>query len=175
MMQHYFETARTADGARSVFTVRPIESRLAERIRATLRDDFGNVLNPITTDAPRSNPCRHCLRLTDPGERLIVFAYRPFETSGPYAEVGPIFIHAGACDPYSEASGIPLDFRERPLTLRAYDARGNIHCAEVAGAGAAEEVLERFFADPAVAFVHARNPAWGCFDFRLDRASATDT
>jgi len=52
---------------------------------STLRDVFGNKLRVWISDA-EGNPHRHCLRMTRPGDRLILFAYRPFTTSGTYAE-----------------------------------------------------------------------------------------
>lgn len=152
-----------------------IPTALAARIRTTLRDDDGNALSVWRSD-DYGNPCRHCLRVTNPGERLILFAYSPFEDVGPYAETGPIFIHADACERYADDSAFPPDFVSRPLTLRAYGRteRGalSIVSAEVSEPGphAVHRSLTRLFTDERVAFVHVRNPAWGCYDFRIDRA-----
>jgi len=44
-----------------------------------------------------ANPCRHCLGLIADGEPKLVLSYRPFDTAQPYAEAGPIFLHAQAC------------------------------------------------------------------------------
>lgn len=156
--------------ARAGLRVRGIDTALADRIRATLADDFGNTLHVWTNDAPRSNPCRHCLRLTDPGEDLILFALCPFDTTGPYAEAGPVFVHANPCEPYAAYDRFPPDFLERSLTLRAYDAEGRIRDAEVAPPGGSGVALDRLFVDERVLFVHVRNPAWGCYDVRVDRA-----
>ncbi len=149
-----------------------IPTEVAQRIRATLRDDFGNALHLWTSDAD-GNPCRHCLRMTSPGDRLILFAYRPFAESGTYAEIGPIFIHTDRCERYSPSSGFPEDFLGRALTLRAYGTTGPgnlwIVDAEVSQPGYAHSVLTKLFADEHVQFVHARNPAWGCYNFRIER------
>jgi hypothetical protein len=151
----------------------PLETSIAEKVRSTLRDDAGNQLSAWTSDSDGA-PCRHCLRTTQRGERLILFAYRPFDESGPYAELGPIFVHAETCDRYDEHAGLPGDFATRPLTLRSYGAteRGSLSIVDavVAPPGEAETALERLFADGRAAFVHARNPAWGCFDFIVERA-----
>jgi len=155
---------------RRAIRVSGIDSALAERIRTTLRDDFGNELHVQITQDVRSNPCRHCLRLTNPGERLILFAHRPFTTTGPYAETGPIFIHADACEAYGETSVFPADFQDRPWTVRAYDGAGNIVTGVVAQAGGAQAAIERQFEDPAVTFIHLRSPSWGCYDFQVERA-----
>jgi len=134
-----------------------------------MMDDFGNRLTTQTCDSPV--PCRHCLRLTRPDEEVILFAYRPFETAGPYSEVGPVFIHGRECPAYAESLEFPADFMTRKLVLRAYNALGQIEDAEVAEPGSHGATLERLFAQEAVKFVHARNVAYGCFLYQLDRVT----
>jgi len=138
------------------YRIIPVPAEFAHRIRTTLRDDAGNALSVWTSDS-HGNPCRSCLRVTHPGERLILCAYTPFESTGPYVESGPIFIHADACDGYDPSAGST----ERGIL--------SIVAAEVAPAGAAAPALARLFGDPRASFVHARNPSWGCYDFRLER------
>jgi hypothetical protein len=149
------------------YQVTPIPAEFAARIRTELVDDFGNRLTVWDSDSPA--PCRHCLRMSRPGERLIVFAYRPFGRSGPYAEIGPIFIHADGCETYADRENFPEDFAPRVLTMRAYNNEGTIEIAELSQAGAPEATLARLFANERVRFVHVRNPAWGCYDFQVDR------
>ena len=40
------------------------------------------------------NPCRHCLSEIAAGQAMLVLAWRPFPSPQPYAELGPIFLHA---------------------------------------------------------------------------------
>lgn len=149
--------------------VRALPTDVAEQIRATMVDDFGNRLTVV--ESPEGGaPCRHCLRVSTDGERLILFAHRPFDGDGPYAEVGPVFIHADACARYAATTIFPPAFAERTLTLRAYDDRGLIASAEVAPPGARDDVLARMFENERVRFVHVRNPAWGCYDFAVERS-----
>ena len=147
----------------------PLSAELAQRIRRTLTDDFGNRLAVWHCDSPA--PCRSCLRLSQVGEPLIVFAHRPFDFDGPYAEVGPIFIHADPCEPYADARRFPPDFATRCLTMRGYNDRGTIQTAELSQPGEPEATLARLFADERVRFVHVRNPAWGCYDFAVERVA----
>jgi Protein of unknown function (DUF1203) len=149
------------------YSIRPIPSDVADRIRQTLIDDFGNPLTVVATDSPA--PCRHCLRIASAGERLIVFSYRPFSSIGPYAEVGPIFVHADACEAYDKPDQFPPDFVQRTLTMRGYNEHGTIETAELSVPGEPEASLERLLANERVRFVHVRNPAWGCYDFQVDR------
>jgi Protein of unknown function (DUF1203) len=146
----------------------PIDDDTVRAVRATLRDAHGNALHVQESDDPGA-PCRSCLRLTPRGTRLILFAHRPFATNGPYAETGPVFVHAEACEPYRTSAEFPADFRPRQLVFRAYDANGAIRDAELAAGNDAEATLARLFGDPAVERVHVRNPAAGCFDFAVER------
>ncbi len=43
-------------------------------------------------------PCRHCLRNVEAGRDYLILAYRPFPALQPYAETGPIFLHAEPCE-----------------------------------------------------------------------------
>ena len=43
-------------------------------------------------------PCRHCLRMVPKGVAYLVLAHRPFPAPQPYAEMGPIFLCADACE-----------------------------------------------------------------------------
>jgi len=152
------------------FSISAIPADIADRIRTTLVDDFGNQLVARPAD---SAPCRHCLRITKPGEHLIVFAYQPFTSGGPYAEVGPVFVHAAPCEAYDHRDTFPEGFRTRILTMRGYNDQGTIETAELSEAGNPEATIERLFSNERVSFIHARNPAWGCYDFRIDRLSVS--
>jgi hypothetical protein len=118
------------------------------------------------------NPCRHCLTEIAAGEPMLVLAYRPFPAPQPYAELGPIFLHARPCA-RQEGAGAPLMFRgwER-LLIRGYGLDDRI----VYGTGqvvripeleaAATALLDR----PDVAYLHARSAANNCYQCRIERA-----
>jgi len=143
-----------------------LDATLVETVRRTRRDAQGDAVELWISDGP-GNPCRSCLRLTPAETPLLLFSHQPFRTSGPYAERGPVFIHAEPCDAYGTADRFPADFGARPLTLRAYSHAGRIVDATVAAPGDALASLAQLFARPDVAFVHARSPAWGCYDFEI--------
>lgn len=151
------------------FIVTSLETPIANEMRTASRDAYGNALQPETQTAP-GNPCRHCLRRASPGERLVLFSYSPFETRNPYKEVGPIFVHADGCPRYTQTDRIPEDFRNRPITLRGYDAEQRIARVAVVVDGTTERRVEELLSDPGIAFVHARSFTHGCFLFRMDRA-----
>jgi Protein of unknown function (DUF1203) len=152
----------------TTFSVAAIASAVADRVRETLEDGFGNTLEVWESDPV---PCRHCLQITASGEPVILFAYRPFDSSGPYAEIGPVFVHARRCERYADTRIFPQDFRERVLTMRGYNAAGRIETAELSAPGRPEESIARLFTNERVRFIHVRNPSWGCYDFRVDRSA----
>jgi hypothetical protein len=118
-------------------------------------------------------PCRHCLRNVKAGDKYLVLSHRPFPAPQPYAETGPIFLHADACERHKETAEMPAMFRETSdYILRGYSDQDRI----VYGTGGvistsdiparAEELLRR--AD--VAYVHMRSARNNCFQCRIDLA-----
>ena len=145
-----------------------IPTEVANRIRKQMRDDFGHELRIQIVDG--AAPCRHCLRIAQAGERMILFSYRPFaEDRGPYSEIGPVFVHADPCSRYSETS-LPPDYADRELVVRAYDAADTIAESVIVPARQAVAHASSFLQDPRVQYVHARHPAYGCYAFRIERS-----
>ena len=141
---------------------------IAQRIRQTLQDDYGNQLYAHVDDG--TAPCRHCLRIAYAGEEVILFSYRPFDQTGLYQEVGPVFVHAHECPAYPGNGGFPPVFKNRPLILRPYDDHDAICGSQVyAKAGEAEAAASGLLEDPTVAYVHARSVTRGCYMFRIER------
>ena len=102
---------------------------------------------------------------------MLLFSYKPFENTGPYQELGPVFLHADGCERHSEVNGFPEAFVQRPLILRPYDEHDNISGTQhYADAGEAATMANDLLANPAVAYVHARSRTRGCYMFRIERA-----
>lgn len=141
----------------------------AQAIRANRDDGFGNVARLVVDDVGGS-PCRHCLRRTVPGERVLLYSYRPFSKPAAYQEIGPIFVHVEACERYEESAGIPSEFDDRPIIVRPYDANDDIYDSQrYVDAGTARTVAEEMLNDPNVAYLHVRSYTRGCYAFRIER------
>ena len=117
-------------------------------------------------------PCRHCLRNVAAGHEFLILAYRPFPALQPYAETGPIFLHAEQCDRAPETDVLPDMFKPTPdYILRGYGHDDRI----VYGSGAvvpthqicrrAHELLKR----DDIAYVHMRSARNNCYQCRIDR------
>ena len=59
--------------------------------------------------------------------------------------------------------------RARQLSLRAFDAEHLMVDAELVSGGGIEEVIERFFADPKIAYLQAHYAKRGCYAARIER------
>jgi hypothetical protein len=156
-------------GRRAAFRIDAIPAAELDRIRANGVDDFGNPLAPRVVRESGGTPLRCCLRDADAGERVVLIAYRPSEVGGPYAEVGPVFVHPQRCEGYGANGRYPEGFRHRQQLLRAYDARGrqveNVIVDGVRAEFAITDLLDR----RDVAFVHSRNVLAGCYMFAITR------
>jgi hypothetical protein len=115
------------------------------------------------------NPCRHCLQNIPKGAAMLVLAHRPFPAPQPYAEVGPIFLCAEACDA-GGGEGLPEILDSPSYIVRGYGPNDRI----VYGTGAVvvlsdlkAEASQRL-ADPRVAYVHVRSARNNCFQVRID-------
>jgi hypothetical protein len=117
-------------------------------------------------------PCRHCLRELPAGAAYLVLAHRPFPAPQPYAEIGPIFLHAEACPRYAAEHEMPQMFRgwER-LWLRGYgrDDRIVYGTGRIVPTGELSAASAALLADPRIAYIHVRSAGNGCYQARIER------
>lgn len=116
-------------------------------------------------------PCRHCLTDVAKGEPYLILAYRPFPALQPYAETGPIFLHAERCQRHPVSNMAPDFFLKRKhMLLKGYGTTdrivygtGTIVPAPELDAGAAA-ILTR----DDVAYVHVRSALNNCYWCRIE-------
>ncbi len=143
----------------------PIPEGIADRARRTMKDDFGHTLHVRSEQAP----CRSCLTIPSSPESLILLSYQPLPDRNPYAEIGPIFVHARDCKPYELLDSFPEDFAGRELILRAYNYDGEISDAMIGAPGKIPALAARLLSDPNVHEVHVRHLSYTCYDFKIVR------
>lgn len=122
-------------------------------------------------------PCRHCLSSVAAGEPYLVLAYRPFADLQPYAEVGPIFLHARPCDAYANKEAIPEFYRNGEARIvRGYDRNDRIiyGTGKVVRASDITAFARELLNDPTTSYVHVRSSTNNCFAFRIDRTGPED-
>ena len=100
---------------------------------------------------------------------MLVLAHRPFPAPQPYAEVGPIFLCADAC----EAGGgeaLPEMLASPDYIVRGYGADDRIvyGTGGVVATGAIPARAAALLADARVAYVHVRSARNNCYQLRID-------
>lgn len=116
------------------------------------------------------NPCRHCLQMVPEGAGMLVLAHRPFPAPQPYAELGPIFLCADACQAGGGAA-LPAMLASPEYIVRGYGADDRIiyGTGGVVPTPAIPERAAELLADPKVAYVHVRSARNNCYQVRIDR------
>ena len=116
-------------------------------------------------------PCRHCLEPVSEGKPFLILAHRPFPAPQPYAEQGPIFLHADACPRHQGGSKVPQMLASPRYIVRGYDRNDRI----VYGSGQIAETSEipsaaaKMFQDGRIAYIHVRSASNNCYQCRIDR------
>lgn len=146
----------------------PIPTAVARAYQAGAPDANGQ-LPERHVSTGTGNPCRHCLKMIPEGAGMLILAHRPFPAPQPYAEVGPIFLCADAC----EAGGgeaLPEVLSSPDYIVRGYGADDRI----VYGTGGVtprDDIKTRaatLLGDARVTYVHVRSARNNCFQVRID-------
>ncbi len=104
------------------------------------------------------------------GETLLLLNHCCQPASTPYRATHAIFVREGAKHTYDRINEVPEIMRTRLLSLRSYDSRGMMLDADVVDGRQVEALIDRLFANPAAACIHAHNAKRGCYSGRIDRA-----
>ncbi|WP_227010522.1 DUF1203 domain-containing protein [Pelagibius marinus] len=148
-----------------------LDSDLVQTWRRGAPDANGQAPERMTSDGG-GNPCRHCLDDIAGDAPMLVLAHRPFPGPQPYAEVGPIFVHAEDCPRYGETAGKPGIFvRREVILMRGYghDDRIVYGSGKVIPTTEIESRAAELFEDPEIAYIHLRSASNNCFQCRLER------
>lgn len=148
-----------------------LETELVRRLQSGACDANGQPPEPqvATSDGL---PCRHCLGDVKVGQAYLTLAHRPFPAPQPYAEVGPIFLHAEPCVRGGNDHRIPAFLDSPTYIVRGYGSDDRI----VYGTGRVTETTRipaaasDLLADPRIAYVHVRSASNNCYHCRIDRA-----
>lgn len=148
-----------------------LDTQLVRALQAGAPDANGQT--PERRAAAGGEPCRHCMKPMQEGEEMLILAHRPFPAPQPYAELGPVFLHARTCE-RGGGSGLPAFLRSPQYIVRGYGPDDRI----VYGTGAVVATAEiparagELLGDPRVAYCHVRSATNNCYHCRIDRAPA---
>lgn len=154
------------------FKCTAIETETARRWRETGVDDRGQALHRRVVDGP-GFPCRHCLRLGEPGEVMLLGSYALPHPQGVYWTPSPIFLHERDCPRFEVPDEIaPIVLANGIVSVRSYDA--DEMCLYDLGAVSEGKdvapILARAVADPRTRFINIHTARPGCLLCRVERA-----
>jgi hypothetical protein len=160
---------------------RRMDMRPDFHIRGLDPDLFGNIIGlseadlaargvlRVRVDEKPSAPCRISLDDAEIGEHVLLLNYDHQPAPTPYQQQGPIFIRETPRR-YCAGGVIPPALARRMLSLRGFDAQHMMIEADLVEGAEAKALIDKFFANPAVAYIHAHYAKRGCFAARIDRA-----
>jgi hypothetical protein len=117
-----------------------------------------------------SAPCRICLDDANIGETVILVSHPHQTASTPYRQSGPIFIRENAPPVWDHVGQVPPALVRRTLSVRGYDARGNMIEADVVEGINVAQTLEGFLSNSLVEEVHIHFARRGCYAAKAVRA-----
>jgi hypothetical protein len=123
----------------------------------------------VLIDEPHAAPCRITLQDADPGERVLLIPFAHHMAHSPYRASGPIYIRGGGRPAFDRIDALPPVFQGRLLAVRAYDETGMMTDADVVE-NDPRALFDKFFADPAVDYLHVHYARRGCYSCRVERA-----
>ena len=124
----------------------------------------------VVADAPTGYPCRVLLADAAPGETLLLLNHEYQEAESPYRGRHAIFVNEAADAPARFVDEVPAILAGRKaISLRAFDTAGMMIDADLVPGPEVEATIVRLLENPSAAYLHAHNPARGCFAARSDR------
>jgi hypothetical protein len=124
----------------------------------------------LTADVKPGFPCRVTLADAEIGESVLLLNFEHLPGQSPYRSIGPIFVRESAAATYSFENQVPELLRRRLLSVRAYDDSDMLIEAEVVEGKDLEPLIQRFFSNESIAYLHVHNARPGCYHCRIDRA-----
>lgn len=123
-----------------------------------------------TVEERHSAPDRIELRDAELGETVLLINHEYLDCATPYRGRHAIYVREGAQHAFDAVNHVPDTLRRRLISLRAFDASGMMVDAEVVEGTDLEHLIERFFSDQQVTFLHAHHARRGCYAARIERA-----
>jgi len=121
-----------------------------------------------SVDAPDAFPCRTSLTDAMVGDEVLLINFEHLAVASPYRSRHAIYIRPGECT-FDRIGEVPEMLRRRLLSLRAFDANGMMTACDVVDGADLESAIERLFAEPLSAYLHAHFARPGCYAARIDR------
>lgn len=114
-------------------------------------------------------PCRISLTDANPGDAVILVNYMHHRAATPYRASFAIYVRPGE-QTYDAVNQVPVQLRQRLLSVRAYDASGMLRTADVVAGNELEPSVQTLLQDPQVSYLHVHFAKPGCYAALIERA-----
>lgn len=123
----------------------------------------------VICDASPGYPCRVSLADAELGETLVLVNWQHQPAPCPYRASHAIYVREDATRAARFVGEVPPVLARRTLSLRAYDAEGEMIDAAVLEGNKLDKRVREWFSREGVTELHAHNAAPGCFAARIAR------
>jgi len=123
----------------------------------------------VLVDNKPGFPCRVSLRDADVGETVLLMNYEHQSMPTPYRSSHAIFVRESATQAVPEKNEVPRMLRLRLLSVRAFDASGNMVDADVVKGDDLEALIESMLANDSAEYLHIHNAKLGCYAALAER------
>jgi hypothetical protein len=151
-------------------TISAIDATRLEKIRTSQTDERGNSFQILQAEG--WEPLRCCLTFPSQDEAIALISFSPFNTSSPWSESGPVYIHPATCAGYRMSAELPDRMRTGPKILRTYRGDGTLDYDNITLVDEGvdlEEPLRKLLNIDDVATVHVRAVKSQCFGYSVTR------
>ena len=128
-----------------------------------------NGVHRVRVEKKPDAPCRVSLDDAEIGESVLLLSFDHLPADTPYRQQGPIFVRETSAR-FDATDVIPPALARRPLSLRGFDKAHMMIEADIVDGAEAAQLVERFFANPNVAYIQAHYAKRGCYAARFERA-----
>jgi len=142
-------------------------AHLFDRSEAELRE-LG--ARRMVVDEKPGTPCRVSLADAEVGETVLLLPFMHHDVPSPYRASGPIFVRRGVPTARPGVDEIPLMFRHRLLSVRAYDDDAMLVASDVVEGRDLDACIRRLFANGSAGYLHIHNARPGCYNCSVVRA-----
>lgn len=124
----------------------------------------------VVVDEKPGYPCRVSLSDAEAGETVVLLSFAHHDVDSPYRASGPIFVRRGVAAAAPGVNTVPVMFRHRLVSVRAYDHAAMLVGAEVVQGAELEGAIDRLFESEGVSYLHVHNAGLGCYLSAVARA-----
>lgn len=137
----------------------------------TLSDEELNKVQArrMVVDTRPGFPCRVSLADAEIGETVVLvnYTHQPHDT--PYRASHAIFVRKGAAQAKPKPNEVPEVLTSRLLSVRAFDRGHQMINAEVVDGRSLSGLIDSWFSDPQIDYLHIHNARPGCFAASVTR------